>query len=88
MNISISSELEKIIADKVSSGSYNSANEVVREALMLLHDRDEFRQKNILSLNNEIQLAINQINEGLFIPGEIAYRDLIEKCDHDINDAQ
>jgi Arc/MetJ-type ribon-helix-helix transcriptional regulator len=36
MNVSLTSELEKMIGDKVASGRYHSASEVVREALRLL----------------------------------------------------
>ena len=33
MNVSLTPELERIISEKVSSGLYNNASEVVREAL-------------------------------------------------------
>lgn len=43
MNVSLTSELERYVREKVDSGLYNSASEVVREALRLLvaRDRDE-----------------------------------------------
>lgn len=43
MNVSLTSELERYVREKVGSGLYNSASEVVREALRLLvaQDRDE-----------------------------------------------
>lgn len=40
MNVSLTPELEKFIREKVSSGLYNNASEVVREALRLLVNRD------------------------------------------------
>ncbi len=36
MNVSLTTELEKFVSAKVDSGRYNSASEVVREALRLL----------------------------------------------------
>ncbi len=36
MNVSLTSKLEEFIREKVSSGLYNNASEVVREALRLL----------------------------------------------------
>ena len=39
MNVSLTPELEKMVREKVSSGLYNNASEVVREALMLLVQR-------------------------------------------------
>ncbi|MBM3510821.1 MAG: type II toxin-antitoxin system ParD family antitoxin [Alphaproteobacteria bacterium] len=37
MNVSLTPELEKFVRDRVASGLYNNASEVVREALRLLH---------------------------------------------------
>ena len=42
MNVSLTPKLEEFIRKKVSSGLYNNASEVVREALRLLVKRDDF----------------------------------------------
>ena len=44
MNVSLTPELEAFVARKVESGRYNSASEVVREALRLLEDQDSSRE--------------------------------------------
>jgi putative addiction module CopG family antidote len=41
MKISLSPEIERLIADRVSSGRYQSADEVVREGLELLEEREK-----------------------------------------------
>lgn len=41
MKITLSPELERLIAERVSSGRYRSADEVVREGLDLLKQRDD-----------------------------------------------
>ena len=41
MNVHLTPELEQLVQGKVKSGRYNSASEVVREALRLLEQRDE-----------------------------------------------
>jgi hypothetical protein len=41
MKISLSPEIERLIAEKVGSGRYNSADDVVREGLELLQEREE-----------------------------------------------
>ena len=45
MNVSLTPELEKYIDEKVESGLYNNASEVVRESLRLLKEHDEIRLK-------------------------------------------
>ena len=40
MNVSLTPELEQFVSAKVQSGRYNSASEVVREALRLLEEHD------------------------------------------------
>jgi hypothetical protein len=40
MKISLSPEIERLIAARVGSGRYKSADEVVREGLELLQERD------------------------------------------------
>ena len=40
MNVSLTPELEDLVNQKVRSGRYRSASEVVREALRLFEERD------------------------------------------------
>ena len=41
MNVSLTPELEQYVSAKVESGRYNSASEVVREALRLLEEHEQ-----------------------------------------------
>jgi antitoxin ParD1/3/4 len=41
MNVSLTAKLEELVNEKVRSGLYNTASEVVREALRLLKLRDD-----------------------------------------------
>jgi antitoxin ParD1/3/4 len=41
MNVSLTPELEALVNEKVRSGLYHTASEVVREALRLLKQRDD-----------------------------------------------
>ena len=45
MNVSLTPSLEKFVQEKVSSGLYNSASEVIREALRLMVIKEN-QQKN------------------------------------------
>ena len=59
MNVSLTKELEQLINEKVASGRYASASEVVREALRFLEDHDRFRAMKIEELRAEIQKGLD-----------------------------
>jgi putative addiction module CopG family antidote len=54
MNINLTARHERYIAEKVKSGAYASAEEVVRDGLRLLEAQDE-RQHGIAWLRSEIE---------------------------------
>lgn len=68
MNVSLTPELEDFVSDKVKSGLYNSASEVVRESLRLLRRQDELEQLQLVELRREIQASIKQMDAGKGIP--------------------
>jgi antitoxin ParD1/3/4 len=59
MNISLTPHLEDLVRAKVESGLYNSASEVMREALRLLQERDQLREMRLEELRSEIQKGID-----------------------------
>ena len=59
MNISLTPHLEKLVQGKVESGLYNSASEVMREALRLMEERDQLRELRLEELRREIQKGID-----------------------------
>lgn len=69
MNVSLTPELERRIAEKVESGLYTTASEVVREALRLLFEADEAREQRLARLRADIQLGLDQLDRGEGIPG-------------------
>lgn len=68
MNLSLTPELEKMIGDKVASGRYHSASEVVREALRLLEQQDEVYQARLEQLRKDLDLGIEQLDRGGRVP--------------------
>ena len=54
MNVSLTPELEKFVSTKVNTGRYNSASEVVREALRLLEENDRVRSQQLKEFNQEL----------------------------------
>jgi antitoxin ParD1/3/4 len=67
MNVSLTPELEAFVHDKVASGRYTSASEVVRESLRLLEEREWIRQRRVDELRAEIQKGIDDIEAGRVI---------------------
>ena len=65
MDITLTPEFERLIHDKVASGLYTSEDEVIREALRLLKDRDELRILAIEDLRWEVQKGLDQLDGGL-----------------------
>ena len=57
MNVSLTPELEAYVARKVEGGRYNSASEVVREALRLLEEQDKTRDAHAALFNGVAQPA-------------------------------
>jgi antitoxin ParD1/3/4 len=60
MNVSLTPELERLISDKVDSGLYQTASEVVREALRLLKERDQERE----ALRADVRAGFDQLARG------------------------
>ena len=72
MNVSLTPELEKFVADKVASGRYTSASEVVREALRLLEDQEKSRAERLEEFNRELQRRIDSLDRGEYVePDEV-----------------
>ena len=66
MNVSLTPELETLVNEKVKSGNYNSASEVVREALRLLKEQDELKRIRREELRREVMRGVTDIREGRF----------------------
>lgn len=54
MNVSLTPALEKMVQQKVDSGLYNNASEVVREALRLLRETEEVRRAKLKRLKSAL----------------------------------
>lgn len=54
MHISLTPKLEELVREKVDSGLYNNASEVVREALRLMQEHDEIRRLKLERLRDEL----------------------------------
>jgi antitoxin ParD1/3/4 len=64
MNVSLTPELEKFVSARVQSGRYNSASEVVREALRLLEDHDAARAAQLAEFHGELGRRLAALDRG------------------------
>jgi antitoxin ParD1/3/4 len=79
MNVSLTPELEQLVQQKVKSGRYLSASEVVREGLRLLEERDRLYQARLADLQKEITLGIESSERGEVYDGETVIQELRQK---------
>ena len=79
MNVSLTPQLEKLVSDKVESGRYNSASEVVREALRLFQERDEVRELQLHELRSKIAEGLDSLDRGDWADGEEFFQHLHER---------
>jgi antitoxin ParD1/3/4 len=79
MNVSLTPELDNFVAGKVESGRYNSASEVVREALRLLEERDQARNAQLAAFNQEIGARLASLDRGEYVKPELARQRLEQK---------
>lgn len=76
MNVSLTPELEQLVNDKVKTGMYQTASEVIREGLRLLRERDQ----RLEALRRDIRAGFEAAERGEYTDfdesniGELAER--------------
>lgn len=80
MNISLTQELESYIQEKVITGFYSSASEVIRESLrLMLRQDDDLQRKKINELNHAIEVGLASLSQDKKIPATESYKRLKNK---------
>ncbi len=79
MNVTLSGKVEQFVREEVTRGRYESAQEVVREGLRLLHERSLLEAQRRVRLNERIEEGLAQLDRGEGIPGDQAFQALWEK---------
>ncbi len=70
MNVNLTPELEQLVRKKLKSGRYNSASEVVREALRLLEQRDQMFRLRKEQIRNQIEEGWQSAKCGELVDGD------------------
>ncbi len=66
MHISLTDRLDEYVRGKVSSGLYNNASEVIREALRQKIATEETEEAQLQRLRDAIEPSWQEANEGKF----------------------
>jgi antitoxin ParD1/3/4 len=59
LNVNLTPQLEAMVREKVASGLYGSASEVVREALRLMEAQDRLRAARLEQLRQDIREGLD-----------------------------
>ena len=76
MNISLTPELEKFVSERLNSGLYHSASEVIRDALRLLREKELAFEARREELNRLIDEGLEALAQGKKSSGEEVFRRL------------
>jgi antitoxin ParD1/3/4 len=80
MNVNLTPELEQMVHSKVQTGRYNSASEVVREALRLMEERDQVKAE----VRKKITAGMEELRRGKGIDGEAFFAQMEAELDEEI----
>jgi antitoxin ParD1/3/4 len=76
MNVSLTPELEQLVRDKVQTGRYLSASEVIREGLRLLEERDRLYEMRLTELQQRLAVGVEQAEQGELIEENEVFAEL------------
>lgn len=79
MNVSLTPELEQMIEEKVKTGMYSSASEVIRAGLRLLQEHDDIRLVQLEQLKRDLREGVKQGKSGAVVDGAEVFRELRER---------
>jgi antitoxin ParD1/3/4 len=79
MNVHLTPKLEALVQAKVKSGRYNSASEVVREALRLFEEREELLALRKDAIRQQIDAGWDSLRRGEGVDGDAFFAELERK---------
>jgi antitoxin ParD1/3/4 len=76
MTVHLTPEIERLIEEKLKSGRYGSAGEVVQVALRLLEEHDRLQQVWAKGIQEKIAEGLDQLHAGERWDGEKVFDEL------------
>jgi antitoxin ParD1/3/4 len=84
MDVSLGTEWERFVAERVESGRYRTVGDVLRDGLRLLERRDKALERVSFSsmeeLEGKLQVGLDQLESGQVVPGEVAVKRIRERA--------
>ena len=71
-SIKLTPHFDRLVREKVSTGRYEAASDVVREGLRLLEDRD----KDLEEVRQHIELGWRQAQRGELVSGDDVFAEI------------
>jgi antitoxin ParD1/3/4 len=72
LNVSLTPELDQFVQQRVATGRYQTASEVIREGLRLLEHQERDREAAFLALKKKLDRGAAQAERGEFVdPDEV-----------------
>ena len=84
MHISLTDRLNEYVREKVASGLYNNASEVIREALRLKIAAEETEEAKLQRLREAIDPAWQQAERGECVPFDL--KGILNELDQELAD--
>ena len=81
LNVSLTPELERFVQERVASGRYQTASEVVREGLRLLELQERDREAAHEALKAKLKRGVAQAERGEVVDGEEFLEKLIQRME-------
>jgi antitoxin ParD1/3/4 len=83
MNVSLGVQWEQFVNEKVESGRYLTASEVLRDGLRLLEQREKalrsISPRTSEDLEDMLEVGIKELDAGKGVPGDIAVKTLRQR---------
>jgi antitoxin ParD1/3/4 len=79
MNIRLKPELEKLVEQDVQRGPYQTADEFVERAVVLLHEQESWLAENASQIDGQIREGYSAAQRGELLDAESVRRSMDEK---------
>ena len=76
MDVALSPDLERQLAETLENGLYTSASEAISEGLRLLFSANLTRAERLARLREDIQVGLDQLDRGESVDGETAMKEV------------